>query len=156
MKISIEQDNQMRACQKLLSAVVALAVKDCQRMPIKPYNKKVREPHPIAITALDFLFTDSCEGYLTLLDIDPQHFRKKLIDQMYKDDPEDQEDEKDENAKKENAKKKNFRFNYEWFYENAQKVRQLSTDIEDRALEEVVDDESVVELLKEFADEEDR
>jgi hypothetical protein len=35
-----------------------------------------------AFTALQFLFLDS-DHYLTILDIDPQEFRRRLIEQMY-------------------------------------------------------------------------
>jgi hypothetical protein len=71
--------------QRLLSAVVSLAVKDCCDRPIKIDNK-IRLSFNAA-SAFDFIFTESCEGYLEMLDIDPTHFRSALLKLMANDGP---------------------------------------------------------------------
>ena len=71
--------------QRLLSAVVSLAVKDCCDRPIKIDNKIWLSFN--AASAFDFIFTESCEGYLEMLDIDPTHFRSKLLKLMANDGP---------------------------------------------------------------------
>jgi hypothetical protein len=72
--------DQTRACEALLSSVIALAVNDSTIAPIK--NKDNNFPMTIeAFTAMRFLFDESQAGlaeYATWLDIDPGHFRLKL------------------------------------------------------------------------------
>ena len=95
-----------RSCQKLLSAVVALAIEDAQLEPIKIGRVKgEREPRDISITAIRFLFTDDSDGYLAALDIDPDQFRKRLMDAMYL---------KNTAIKNQRA----MRFNYQFVYNN--------------------------------------
>lgn len=73
--------------QRLLSAVVSLAIKDCCDRPLKIDNK-IRLSFNAA-SALDFLMTESCEGYLELLDIDPVNFRAALLKTMKDNGPKD-------------------------------------------------------------------
>lgn len=71
---------QYEACRRLLSAVVSLAVRDaCQTPGKRMLNQMPRH-------ALDFLFNHS-DGYLELLDFDPEQFRKKLVSVMYMKNP---------------------------------------------------------------------
>jgi hypothetical protein len=71
---------QYEACKRLLSAVVSLAVRDsCQTPGKKMLNQLPKD-------ALDFLFNHS-DGYLELLDFDPEQFRKKLVSVMYTKNP---------------------------------------------------------------------
>jgi hypothetical protein len=73
MKNKFDQDS---ANRRLLSAVVALAIRDaCQH----PGNKAVGE---LPRSALNFLFEHS-DGYLGLLDIDAEQFRKRLINLVF-------------------------------------------------------------------------
>lgn len=65
---------------RLLASVVSLAVRDCCDRPTK-HEGRIRLSFNAA-SALDFLFTPSCEGYLELLDIDPSHFRAALLKMM--------------------------------------------------------------------------
>jgi hypothetical protein len=64
---------------RLLSAVVSLAVRDTMHAPI---GKKDLRLQPESASAFDFLFTQACDGYLELLNIDPGHYRIKLIEVM--------------------------------------------------------------------------
>jgi hypothetical protein len=91
------------ANSRLLSAVVALAVQDAQLPPRK--IGRVRIPTDEAISAIYFLFQHS-DSYLSLLDIDPEQFRDRLLKLMF------------EMNKKvvqfEPSKRRNFRYNYQW------------------------------------------
>lgn len=102
-----DQNSIYRSCQKLLSAVVALAIEDAQLTPIRIGRARLqKEPRDIAITAVRFLFTDDSDGYLVALNIDPKQFRKRLMDAMYS---------------KNNKLIKNHRamiFNYHFVYKN--------------------------------------
>lgn len=68
---------------KLLAAVVALAIRDLTKPPIKiagTGRKMPRYELPTeTITACNFLFTDTCYGYLELLGITPKEFQKRLV-----------------------------------------------------------------------------
>jgi hypothetical protein len=64
---------------RLLSAVVGLAVRDTMHTPI---GKKDLQLQPESASAFDFLFTESSDGYFEMLNIDPGHYRKKLIEVM--------------------------------------------------------------------------
>ena len=68
--------------QRLLAAVVAVAVRDSMAAPYRPVDSREYRMRTEAITAFNFLMTDDCEGYLQWLDIDAGHFRQKLLDQM--------------------------------------------------------------------------
>jgi|APGre2960657373_1045057.scaffolds.fasta_scaffold395900_1 hypothetical protein len=76
--------DQTRACQALLSSVIALAVNDATAAPVK--NKDSKFPMTVeAFTAMRFLFDETQSGlaeYATWLDIDPGHFRTKLREVM--------------------------------------------------------------------------
>lgn len=64
---------------RLLSAVVSLAVRDTMHTPI---GKKDLQLQPESASAFDFLFTDTSDGYFDLLNIDPGHYRRKLLEVM--------------------------------------------------------------------------
>lgn len=106
----------------LLSAVVARAITDsCLAsfvLPGKTLKDKVTikgkvtkgkvtkdrlELHHHAVTAMNFLLTNSSDGYLELLDYDPPQFRIRMIEKMHS-------DEKSDLYK--DAAKVNFRENY--------------------------------------------
>ena len=117
MSYELDYKAQGVAYRRLLAAVVGMAIQDAQARPRKPYlnrphlNKKL-VPTDTAISAIDFLFRTS-DGYLSLLDIDPGHFRKNLLNLMF-----------DMNRKIrqfEPIGRRNFRYNYQWMHrkENA-------------------------------------
>jgi len=93
--------DQTVACRRLLSAVVAQAMRDATETPTVSKSCTTN-----AFTALQFLFLDS-DHYLTILDIDPQEFRRRLIEQMYQ-----------KGAMREFTEmhKRCFRFNYGFWY----------------------------------------
>jgi len=68
--------------QKLLSAVVALAIKDSMLPPYKPSGSKHLRMTEEAHSAFDFLLTDACESYLEWLDVNPVNFRRRLLKMM--------------------------------------------------------------------------
>lgn len=99
---------QYRSCQKLLSAVVALAVHDCQLKPISRGRVRAdKEPSDISLSALRFLFTSDSDGYLTALDIDPKQFKKRLVDNMF--------DLKKDTGNSCDESRRSFRYNYQYF-----------------------------------------
>jgi len=65
---------------RMLSAVLALAIKDLSLKPIKTVGGHV--PRDEALSAAAFLFTDVCHGYLMWLDIEPFFFKEKLLRMM--------------------------------------------------------------------------
>ncbi len=92
------------AYRRLLSAVLALAVKDACRQSTELRLGFARE-------ALDFLFLYS-DGYLAGLDINPEQFRRKLLDYCFSD------REQEGNAFNLDSKeRKHFRANYTHWYE---------------------------------------
>lgn len=64
---------------RLLSAVVSLAVRDTMHAPIGKKNLHLQRE---TASAFDFLFTDTSDGYFDLLNIDPGHYRRKLLEVM--------------------------------------------------------------------------
>jgi hypothetical protein len=91
------------ANRKLLSAVVALAIQDAQSKPRR--MGRLRIPTDEAISAIYFLFQHS-DTYLSILDIDPQQFRERLLKLMF--------DMNKKVSQFEPIKRRNFRYNYEW------------------------------------------
>lgn len=71
---------------RLLSAVVALALRDLTKRPVPLRGYKRRDPQyrlaNEALSACRFLFTRHSDGYLEMLNIDPGSFRKKLLGLM--------------------------------------------------------------------------
>jgi len=70
--------------EKLLSAVIALAIDDACLPPIKIAvrgGKKVVVMSHHAFTAYRFLFFDG-DGYYAALDMDPSEFKRRLMSQM--------------------------------------------------------------------------
>jgi crotonobetainyl-CoA:carnitine CoA-transferase CaiB-like acyl-CoA transferase len=95
------------AYRRLLAAVVALAIQDAQAKPNKTISKRRLVPKDTAMSAIYFLFRTS-DGYLQLLDIDPEQFRKKLLGLMF-----------DMNKKVRHFEpigRRNFRYNYQWMH----------------------------------------
>lgn len=136
MENELEFEDQVRAHQKLLSAVVALAIRDAQRHPMYARNNKISTPDQLALSALYFLFTDSSDGYLTLLDIDPNQFRERLICQMYTINKGLSDEEKTRRA--------NFCKNYRWYYDKQSSVNANTIYADAEPMEaEVVEYESV-------------
>ena len=72
--------DQAVACRRLISAVVALAITDA----CKGASKETLPTN--TVSALSFLFEHS-DSYLELLNIDPQQFRKRLLDYVYNKSP---------------------------------------------------------------------
>jgi len=103
MLYELDYKAQGTANRRLLAAVVALAIQDAQLTPRR--MGRLRIPADEAISAIYFLFQHS-DNYLSLLDIDPQQFRERLLKIMF------------EMNKKvlqfEPIKRRNFRYNYEW------------------------------------------
>ena len=81
-KSFLDVNEQTRACQKLLSSVVHLAIKDaCIKPTTTKRGRSVGDMHPDAFTAMRFLFSETDAGiseYATWLDFDPNQFRMKL------------------------------------------------------------------------------
>lgn len=64
---------------RLLSAVVSHAIRDTMHQPIGKRDLQIQRS---TASAFDFLFTDTSDGYFQLLDIDPGHYRKKMLEVM--------------------------------------------------------------------------
>ena len=83
-----DDDNaQNKACRSLLATVVLLAVADSCLAPPKPAKgEKPKIPMATdAFTAMRFLFDESLSGlseYAAWLDMEPSHFRRKLLETM--------------------------------------------------------------------------
>jgi hypothetical protein len=103
MSYELDYKAQGTANRRLLAAVVALAVQDAQSRPRK--MGRVRIPTDEAISAIYFLFQHS-DNYLSLLDIDPQQFRERLLKLMF--------DMNNKIKQFEPIKRRNFRYNYQW------------------------------------------
>ncbi len=103
MSYELDYKAQGTANRRLLAAVVALAVQDAQSRPRK--MGRVRIPTDEAISAIYFLFQHS-DTYLSILDIDPQQFRERLLKLMF--------DMNRKIAQFDPIKRRNFRYNYEW------------------------------------------
>jgi len=71
----------IRPEEKLLSAIVALAIEDVCLAPVKSENRKNLTLSYHAYTAYRFLFEHG-DLYLELLNIDPPTFRKRLLRQL--------------------------------------------------------------------------
>ena len=77
----------IRPEEKLLSAVIALAIDDVCKPPIKivvegkKKGKKVIVMSHLAYTAYRFLFVDG-DGYYAALEMDPVEFKKRLMSQL--------------------------------------------------------------------------
>ena len=100
-------DIQTDRCKKLLWSVINLAVEDACRAP---YAKK---PSTESITAMRFLVGNGKEAdldsWLMWLDVNGSVFRRRLLEAMY-----------DEHTNKfQDMAKRAFRFNYNWWRQNA-------------------------------------
>ena len=119
------------AYRRLLSAVVALAVQDAQAKPYSPpYSRRKLIPADRAMSAIDFLFRTS-DGYLSLLDIDPEQFRKRLLGLMF--------DMNKKIRQFEPIGRRNFRYNYQWMQRQENVLDLTKAYRED--LEEMEEDE---------------
>ena len=103
MLYELDYKAQGTANRRLLAAVVALAIQDAQSKPRR--LGRLRIPTDEAISAIYFLFQHS-NNYLSLLDIDPQQFRNRLLKLMF--------DMNKKITQFEPIKRRNFRYNYEW------------------------------------------
>lgn len=107
----IDKNAQYRSNQKLLAAVIALAVEDAQLVPINMGGiENEKRPTDFAITAMRFLFTTDLDGYLAALDMNANKFRERLLHTMYYTNTKP----KDPGYKRHKA----FKFNYEYYYKN--------------------------------------
>ncbi len=61
---------------KLINAIVAIAVLDTTRQCKHKLDTEAQ-------TAFRFLFSDDVDAYLELIDINPDHFKRKLKESMY-------------------------------------------------------------------------
>ena len=118
------------AYRKLLAAVVALAIQDAQAKPNRISLKKRLIPKDTAMSAIDFLFRTS-DGYLQLLDIDPEQFRKRLLGLMF--------DMNKKIRQFEPIGRRNFRYNYQWMQRQENVLDLTKAYRED--LEEMEEDE---------------
>jgi len=118
------------AYRKLLAAVVALAIQDAQAKPNRISLKKRLIPKDTAMSAIDFLFRTS-DGYLQLLDIDPEQFRKRLLGLMF--------DMNKKIRQFEPIGRRNFRYNYQWMHKQENVLDLTKAYQED--LEEMEEDE---------------
>lgn len=72
------------AGRRLLSAVIGLAIHDACLAPFA--ESKDLRLHSEAKDALEFLFySEQCEKYLMVMDIEPTTFRRCLLDAMHRD-----------------------------------------------------------------------
>lgn len=92
------------AYRRLLSAVIALAVKDACKQSTELRSGIARE-------ALDFLFLYS-DGYLVGLDINPEQFRRKVLDYCFSD-----RQQEGNPFNLDGKERKHFRANYKRWYE---------------------------------------
>jgi hypothetical protein len=71
--------------EKLLSAVIGLAIDDVCLEPTKGHDKKTGKKILVmrhdAVSAYQFLFFHG-DGYMVALDIDPSQFKKRLLSQL--------------------------------------------------------------------------
>lgn len=85
----LDDNEQTRACQKLLASVVHLSIKDaCIRPPSGKRGKSLGDINSDAFTAMRFLFGTEVSGlneYATWLDFDASQFRIKLLEMMQDD-----------------------------------------------------------------------
>lgn len=73
------------AGRRLLSAVIGLAINDACFPAFEDARGKNLRLHPEAEDALDFLFySEDCERYLMVMDIEASTFRRCLIDAMHR------------------------------------------------------------------------
>ena len=82
----LDPAEQTRNCTKLLSAVVATAVRDACATPITRRGKTIGTLPPDTYTALRFLFSGTVTGvgaYADWLDFDVANFRQQLIRFMH-------------------------------------------------------------------------
>jgi hypothetical protein len=80
----MEHKSSNRAEEKLLSAVIALAIQDVCLPPVQMTvkgNKKAVVMSHNAYTAYKFLFFDA-DGYYAALDMDPKQFKQRLERQL--------------------------------------------------------------------------
>ena len=103
MLYELDYKAQGTANRRLLAAVVALAIQDAQSKPRR--LGRLRIPTDEAISAIYYLFQHS-NNYLSLLDIDPQQFRNRLLKLMF--------DMNKKITQFEPIKRRNFRYNYDW------------------------------------------
>ena len=107
---------------RLISSVVGLAIRDATLPPHKGKRRGNLWLDSNASSAFDFLFTESCEGYLDFLDVDVGSFRIRLLKIM--------NDLSKNDRPFSDMQRRNFRINYK-----------LWSDLHDRLGGRVSDDE---------------
>jgi len=107
--------------QRLLAAVVAVAVRDCCMPPVGRHNLRLQ---PQAASAFDFVFTDLGDPFLELIDINSGHFRRKLEEVM--------NDTSNNDKPFKQIQRRAFRINYKlWRAEYARLGGRVAGNVED-------------------------
>ena len=107
--------------QRLLAAVVAVAVRDCCMPPVGRHNLRLQ---PQAASAFDFVFTDLGDPFLELIDINSGHFRRKLEEVM--------NDTSNTDKPFKQIQRRAFRINYKlWRAEYARLGGRVAGNVED-------------------------
>lgn len=98
---------------KLLAAVIAVSLRDLTHPPVKVL--KGHRPRSETLSAAQFLFTDTCSGYLAAMDIDPWHFRQKIFKMM-------SDTKTDKIAGFDQMQRRNMKWNYYFWKENYERL----------------------------------
>ena len=107
--------------QRLLAAVVAVAVRDCCSPPEGKRDLRLTRQ---AASAFDFLFTDMGDPFLELIDINSGHFRRKLEEVM--------NDTSNSDQPFKSIQRRAFRINYKlWRAEYARLGGRVAGNVED-------------------------
>lgn len=106
--------DQHTAHLRLISAIVALSLKDAA------HACRGKTLSPMVSEAMDFIFLHSA-GYLALLDIDAEQFRKRLIEYVH-----DGKKRPDCNHHLSDFEKRCFRMNYSRWYEEKLQIEEAA------------------------------
>jgi hypothetical protein len=98
---------------RLLAAVIAVSLRDLTHPPVKVL--KGRRPRLETLSAAQFLFTGTCDGYLAAMDIDPWHFRQKIFRMM-------SDTQTDKIAGFDQMQRRNMKWNYYFWKENYERL----------------------------------
>ena len=109
-------EDDIRGYKALINAVILRAVYDCFGMPIDK-DKKLTA---MARSAFEFIMSKDVEVYLSLIDIDHDYFRRKLLETMF--DKANVTPTMFNEESLTNSRKRLFRINYKlWQQEKAKK-----------------------------------
>ena len=106
MKIAYDD---ARCYQNLIYAVIARAMMDTFK--VQPKGELCTDTR----TAFDFLFGNDVDVWLELVDLDPEHFKRKLKDSMFS-----------ESCSINDVDKRCFRINYKTWYQEVNAPRLLA------------------------------